>query len=614
MLGSLDSWSEQYPSWGSSAGQGILKNLGTPPLEKLELFTREVIQNCWDAASDDREDPVEVRISCEEISSRQIELVASHILVNAREELGLAAAFKASPRLLKISDRNTDGLGGPTNAQIDVKVATDFRDFLRNVGEPPDKPLGGGSFGFGKAALYLVSLAHCIVVHTRARNEHGDLETRLMGAGLSAPFSSRVEGQKLRYTGRHAWGAALPDGSVDPVRDEECVHFRELLGLDGFDDSETGTDIVIVAPDFSLGGQTEESASAMKGMDLIARSIAWHFWPKIYGPEPSMQISVWLDGEEIPIPGPHDDRRLAAFVSALFELDGREDQPSESVRTIQKRIEVGVQRKHVGDLVIQTHMIPVQDEHDVPIAAPDSGPSLNHVALMRNAELVVKYLKGPELPAGLGGYAGVFRVTKSDTELDNIFRRSEPPSHDDWIYQALQDRSERIFVNRAVKSVEEAMDEYVGADSPTGKGSTDVPLGQFSKQMAALVPSISGEGARRKPPGKRAGGVPAAAPLEVTHPLRPKFSNDETVFESSVRARTSVRVTAVPSVVSDGSSAEKTPPEGALVPKVQWWTGPSGEPLALDSIDMKKGEDWTVTVSSPGDSVVRVQFEIEIEE
>ena len=174
MLDSLDSWSEQYPSWGSSAGQGILKSLGTPPLEKLELFTREVIQNCWDAASDDREDPVEVRITCEEISSRQIELIASRILVNARDELRLPAAFKASPRLLKISDRNTDGLGGPTSAQIAVEGPTDFRDFLRNVGEPPDKPLGGGSFGFGKAALYLVSLAHCIVVHTRAKNEHGE--------------------------------------------------------------------------------------------------------------------------------------------------------------------------------------------------------------------------------------------------------------------------------------------------------------------------------------------------------------------------------------------------------------------------------------------------------
>lgn len=607
----LDPWSEQYPPWGSSAGQGILKNLGTPPLEKLELFTREVIQNCWDAADDNHNGPVTVRISCEEIDHHQINSITSNVLVGARGELSLAKAFEDSPRLLKISDRGTHGLGGPTNAQIDVEGPTDFRDFLRNVGEPPDKPMGGGSFGFGKAALYLVSLAHCIVIHTRAANEFGELETRIMAAGLSAPFSDGDSGRRLRYTGRHAWGVSLPDGSVDPVRNGDCGPFRDMFGLDAFGDEETGTDIVIVAPDLSLGGQTDSIASAAAGMELIARSIAWHFWPKIYGPQPSMHISVWLNEEEVAIPGPLDNRRIAAFVSALYELEDESDQPSVSVRTVEKQIEVGMQKKHVGDLVIQTHMIPVENEHDVAIAAPDSGEPLNHVALMRNAELVVKYVKGPELPAGLGGYAGVFRVAKGDAQLDNIFRRSEPPSHDDWIHKALEDRSERMFVNRAVKSVEEAMDEYVGADAPTGRGSSDVSLGQFSKQMASLVPDVSGEGARRKPPGKRPGGQPTSAPLEVISPLTPKTINGQTVLEASVRAKAQIRVLAIPSVVSDGTSAEKTPPEGALVPEVLRWIGSSGEERPGDSIDARKGESWTVVVRSPGDSMIRVQFEVE---
>jgi hypothetical protein len=51
--------------------------------------------------------------------------------------------------------------------------------------------------------------------------------------------------------------------------------------------------------------------------------------------------------------------------------------------------------------------------------------TVNHVALMRNVELVVKYLPGPVATTGRNGYSGVFRCA---VDVDATFRRAEPPT------------------------------------------------------------------------------------------------------------------------------------------------------------------------------------------
>lgn len=608
----LEYWFEKYPDSGAPAGQGILRNLGTPDLEKLELFTREIIQNCWDAADPDREDPVRVRIGCREIDDDVSRRIRSEIFPGARKELGLGSAFRKSPRLLTISDRNTHGLRGPTKAGAAAARYTDFVDFMRNVGAPQDKPMGGGSFGFGKAALYLTSLGRSIVVHSRAENEHGELETRLMAAGLSDRFTVEENGAARSCTGRHAWGV-LADGEggqfADPAKNSDCDRFIELLGLDGFGAEETGTDVVIVAPDLEVDGDEDSTGvSPRPGMDLIARCIAWHFWPKIYAPKPTMEISVECDGESVPIPGPNDSERLAAFVSAFFQIEG-EQPPKTPFRAEASEIRSKKPARHLGDLVIQTHEIPRGKKAAPKIAAPDSDEPLGHVALMRNAELVVKYLAGPELPAGRGGYAGVFRVAKGDEELDQIFTDSEPPSHDDWVPKALEKGRGRTYVSVAMRNVQRAIDEYIGSEFPDDGEADQVALGQFSRELAWLIPSVPGEGGKRKPGSK--GSSPASkAVIEVIRPLVPVETDGSVVLESGVRALEAARVEAAAVILADGSSVEQVPPVGAPVPEVLRWVGPSGQAVESSEVEMAKGEEWTVVVSSPGDSMVRVQFEV----
>src|SRR5690606_16789589 len=58
--------------------------------------------------------------------------------------------------VLEICDFGAVGLGGPTRSdRIPLGTErTDFIDFLRNIGTPRDTEHGGGTYGFGKVALY----------------------------------------------------------------------------------------------------------------------------------------------------------------------------------------------------------------------------------------------------------------------------------------------------------------------------------------------------------------------------------------------------------------------------------------------------------------------------
>src|SRR5262249_45025791 len=90
--------------------------------------------------------------------------------------------------VLDIADRRTTGLGGPTRADVVTEDRRDFVNFFRNIGQPPGRRFGGGTFGFGKAVLYIASAARTIVVYTRCRDGKG-VESRLMAAALGDQFT-----------------------------------------------------------------------------------------------------------------------------------------------------------------------------------------------------------------------------------------------------------------------------------------------------------------------------------------------------------------------------------------------------------------------------------------
>src|SRR5205823_3805590 len=147
------------------------------------------------------------------------------LLVDPPPGLPLEDELVPGMQIMYFADFGTCGLGGPTRADSEG-VERDFVDFVRNIGQPPDKDLGGGSFGYGKAAFYIASKARTILLDTLCRSPEGELERRFIGCGLGESFDH--DGRP--HTGRHWWGR-LVDGVPEPVVGREAEGAARILGL-----------------------------------------------------------------------------------------------------------------------------------------------------------------------------------------------------------------------------------------------------------------------------------------------------------------------------------------------------------------------------------------------
>jgi hypothetical protein len=249
-------------------------------------LVREAAQNSWDARAGDRD--VTFRIELRRLGESAPSWKSA--LGGGPEEAsvdGFEAATSADSWVLLVSDRGTVGLGGPTRASKRPAKGerNDFVQFLRNVGEPRDTELGGGTYGFGKGIFYRVSGVRTILADTRI-TASGGITHRLMGASLGRDFYGPDD---RRYTGRHWWGKPGDEGVPDPLEGEEAAEMARLLELPSFEGSETGTTVVVLGVDLGLRDtQDDESEDVQRtpydaGVHL-ASSMLWHLWPKFVDP------------------------------------------------------------------------------------------------------------------------------------------------------------------------------------------------------------------------------------------------------------------------------------------------------------------------------------------
>jgi hypothetical protein len=657
-------YSEPYQPTGGLAAEGVMNQLGRPDIEPLEVLVREAVQNCWDAR---RETELSIRV---EIARRQLDapavaIIAERVLVDPSPDVPLAEELRPGMRIMHFADFGTSGLGGPTRAdQVGDGTPRDFVDFVRNIGQPPDKDFGGGSFGYGKAAFYIASRARTIVIDTMCETSDG-LERRLIGAALGTNHTQADRS----YTGRHWWGTMV-DEVPEPLTGEDAAQTAALLGLPAREGRDgLGTTIAIIAP----GLEPDDDPDAV--MAFVADALIWNFWPKMIstpgGIRATIKFQLTDDGEPVPIPDPRTHSRLRGFVEAMDRL---RTEPDETDPTVIDR-PVASQRpiQHLGRVVIQKGPVaPVvlPEGRSVPEGVRVTAGGVHHVALMRNAELVVKYLAGPEATTGRFGYAGVFRCSH---DTDQAFRSAEPPTHDDWIARAVPERRERVFVNVALKRVQHACREAAGYGATTAvlTEGADIPLGEFADGLARLMSGFDGPGARRasrttgnrprrrNAPGRRtvaseqvdAGWVEGdgttsettadsslrapdadppgpAEPLDRLLPTRPKpvlrvggdpspsIAADGTAvmrypFElrskgNPVRLQATVRV-----MTNDGESVESDPPRGWIAPSVRAWIDPAGVEHLTSEIDRSPDSadgSWVVEIPIVEDVVIGVDI------
>lgn len=661
-------YSEPYQPTGGLAAEGVINQLGRPDIEPLEILVREAVQNCWDARRES-EPSIRVEIGRLTLDADLVRSVATELLVDPPPDLPLADALQPGMKVLYFSDFGTGGLGGPTRAdRFAGDEPRDFIDFVRNIGQPPDKDFGGGSFGYGKAAFYIASAARTIVVDTLCKTANG-LERRVMGAALG---SNHIQDGRS-YTGRHWWGAMV-DGVVEPLTGADAERAASLLGLpDRQGAPGLGTTIAVVAPCI------EPDGGSGSVMEFIAQAVVWNFWPKMVSTKGGVQSTIDFvlteDGRRVVLPDPRTHPRLRGFVEAMDRIrtDPADAEPDD-IGVIDVPISSGSPAQLLGRLVIQkgpAAPISIENDHAVPQGMRVTANGIHHVALMRNAELVVRYLPGAEPATGRFGYSGVFRCSLM---TDQAFRNAEPPTHDDWIARAVSDQRERRFVNAALRRIRQTCREAAGygttVAAPTA--SADVALGEFADGLARLMPGFSGPGARsqkttprkrrrrRNSPGARPSGdsdrldvwvegVPAVdsdrtamdgAPVTVVpvgQGSSPAVSRPKPVLRApkdptpaisadgrpvmrypfELRAKGNrVRLRAGLQVMThDGESVEKEPPRGWIAPEVLAWVDSDGRSYGQPVLDLdpdRADGSWTVEVPIVEDMVIAVDITSEV--
>ena len=494
--------SEPVSPTGSISSVGILNQLGRPKLDTLALLVRETVQNSWDARLSD-DTPLSYIVHGWEMLPAQRQLLREHVF-SARptlDSLPMTQLDSDEPLLgLIIADRSTTGLEGPTRADVVPEGSSRrFISFLRDIGQPSNQNLSGGTYGYGKASLYLASGMRTILVHTRCRLSNGHLESRFIAAALGQRWADRNHRQ---FTGRHWWGRDGGD-AAEPILDRDADELAAALGMSSFVDDETGTTILILDPllnDRAAKDQPDFEAivrTPVQAFNLMAEYALWFFWPKMLDSSlgrPSIQFRLQWEDTLIDLPHPAEFPPLIGFVEAMERIKGRRDDES-VLRAEIKNIGSERPSKHLGKIALQQFF--VQKEYSFDTGSTDSlfEGITHHTALMRQAELVVKYLEGRPLASSSIGYAGVF-IT--DAEVDAVFAKSEPPTHDDWSPNSLTESWHKTYVRVALRKISEEMIGFAQAPRTTAPMGTLTPLGVFATWLGeSLIPMETGTAASR---------------------------------------------------------------------------------------------------------------------
>jgi hypothetical protein len=377
------SWvSQPVPRMGAIKAEGIMNQLGRPTVDRLTVLVREAAQNSWDAADRSQSGPVHFDLDLRRLRNdaaaewRQILSVGAP----SAEDLPLMPALER-PELsvLFVSDRGTTGLSGPTHAdEVVADRPKDYVSFVLNVGDPRDTDHGGGTYGFGKAVFFRASAASTVVVHTHCRNEHDEVESRLVGCALGSSY----EADGRVHTGRHWFGIPNGANNLEPVRGEDADAIAGRLGFPPVSPGESGTTIAVLAP--KLDDHDEDEAVRM-----LADSVVWHLWPKMIArgdQNPVMTFNVARDGDQLELANPREHPVLREFVAALEELDGSGE-----------TITYGSGAMPIGKIRLRTTFAPPPVLDEVGRAA-GLGDGVHHCCLLRIPELVVEYRPGPPLP------------------------------------------------------------------------------------------------------------------------------------------------------------------------------------------------------------------------
>jgi hypothetical protein len=203
-------------------------------------------------------------------------------------------------------------------------------------------------------------------------------------------------------------------------------------------------------------------------------------------------------------------------------------------------------------------------------------------------------------------YTGVFRVLP---ERDQTFASAEPPTHDAWSPDDLDDR-DRSIVRTTLRKIDEQLNRQASPASGDDAGGSSDGLAAVSRFLGSLLAPAAGlaaGGAKRQGQANRARssvrmlGAPRWDKHDGQDVLIQEFEV-ETSSAITVEAETSVRVWG-------GGGKETAPPTGAGEPTLLAWRAPDGsvQPPGRLAISQGEGGRWQAVVLTPRDTAARIR-------
>ena len=422
---------------GGNTTKAVTRTIASTGLSRTDVLLREAIQNSYDAKLDNKK-PLNVALNCYKFDKEQWDKI-EHLLLDAGA-IGEILGRKISSTFynLEITDRNSTGLIGYPGFQENIRegIEEKFHHFIYMTGNDEinkDKN-SGGSFGFGKAALYKYSFLRTIVVYSRIQS-NGQFQTRFIICKIDEREPDKIS--------RCWWGAEghYEDGITyaKPILNKDADNLAKLFGMQPFYNDETGTDILILNAEKNV----DIDSFATTFEEEIPVKLTHWFWAKMVSPNVGKKIefTMSLNNEDITvnIPDPKDTYPYSCFVRAYQDCCDYYTHKS------------GVD--HSG-ITIVNHGKPVVDIGGIFLRKTglrdymfDKYISVDWkkpvIALMRDVEFIVEYhevnIDTNNLHVNCFGVFHTNRLgcSKNSTdpeEVEHYFRDIENQTHDKWTH------------------------------------------------------------------------------------------------------------------------------------------------------------------------------------
>lgn len=613
--------SERMSETGGTQSE-LLQNVvdSSSSLDRWTVFTRETLQN-----SNDQRIPELSEISCGyhyyELDETASKFVAS--LVNqpgahsTDKRISIPNDLTSLP-LLVIADSGTKGLGGDIDPQT-AGPTSNFCNFFFFSGQLQTRRTGGGTYGIGRNVLFMASRRRTILVYSQTI-ENGREEKRFMAMATGSGFSF----ESWNFTGRHWWGQSDSNRprSIQPITGDAAEEIATLLGLKKFLDRSTGTVIAVVDPDFE---------NPREQLQEIADALLVNAWPRLLtakNHKRTIDATITLHGEQIDVMDPLDEQSpIKPFAEAYLG-------ESTSSKITEKQINFHGSVEPLREFEVSESKVlgrlawlkrEVADPRKSDYLESKGLPRGSSVALMRDARMIVRYERVETPP---DGYT-VFGTFTGDANYEQVFRKAENATHDEW--QANRLRLPSGTRNPILQVNEKILAEFRSARAfaPTSTDDVEVPI-SVANALGRLVSGLGVTGGLSGLPtgggGGGGGGGGTRSRFAIVLKSAPELVEaDSTTCTGLFRFATKASGNPAKSMLIKpvvriwlGDSYEAEPPAGTKVPvikKIQVIRDGQviieDQPLSTDTIS--DGDEVAVTISYPREVQVVCEMKVEAE-